>query len=378
MTGAGGTPPAGKIGVLAINFGEPDEPTREKVIPFLERIFLQNANLEPNESGRERARQLAEARAPGLIEEYEAIGGSPLNRQADHQAEALEANLRSRGRDARVYSVFQFTEPSIADGVAKARADGVDTLVALPVYPICGRSTTVAALESVRTSLADQGWSPVFRGVSGWHHAEAYVELRTQNVRAFVAERGLDLEDLDTLLYFSVHGTPIKYLDEGNRYDRYVEEQCRDIARRLGTSTYAVGFQNHTNRRIAWTQPDNEDRIREAPERRLVVVPISFMHEQSETLAELDHELRDFIESLGKELHRVPVPHDSEDFTSVLADLVELLAGVDEGSRSGDAPLPESSHLARCRCAPFEGVWCTNGQRELPPSPYARERQAAS
>ena len=334
--------PTGKIGVLVINFGEPDEPVLEKVEPFLERIFLQNGGLEPNESVRARARQLAADRAPGLIEEYEAIGGSPLNQQAEAQAEALERVLRDGGREARVYTAYQFTDPSIPDRVREARADGVDTLVALPVYPICGQSTTVAALEAVKTAVREDGWAPRFAGVAGWHHHPAYEALRVENVRSFVEERGLDLTDPDTLLYFSVHGTPIKYLEEGNRYDRYVDEQCRAIARALGTERYGVGFQNHTNRRIAWTQPDNEDRIREAPEKRLVVVPISFMHEQSETLAELDHEIKAFVEGLGKEYHRVPVPHGAPAFAAMLADVVEALVGT-----PASAPTP----LARCRCA---------------------------
>src|SRR5690606_9982039 len=181
---------------------------------------------------------------------------------------------------------------------------GVETLAVVPVYPICGQSTTVAAVEQARRAVESEGWGPRFVAVSGWHHHPSYVRLRVDNIRAYVEEHGIDLPDPDTLLYFSVHGTPIKYLQEGNRYDRYVEEQCRDIAAALGTDRHGVGFQNHTNRRIAWTQPDNEDRIRQAPERRLVIVPISFMHEQSETLAELDHAVRDFIEGLGKEYHR--------------------------------------------------------------------------
>jgi ferrochelatase len=353
--------PSEKIGVVVVNFGEPDEPVLDKVQPFLERIFLQNGGLEPDESVRARARQLASDRAPGLIEEYLSIGGSPLNRQAEAQASALEEELRGRGWDVRTYAAYQFTDPSVADRVREARADKVETLVALPVYPICGQSTTVAALESVRGALGAEGWRPRFVGVSGWHHHPAYARLRVQNVRSFLAEHDLDVTDPDTLLYFSVHGTPIKYLEEGNRYDRYVEEQCREIASALGTERYGVGFQNHTNRRIAWTQPDNEDRIREAGEGRLVVVPISFMHEQSETLAELDQEMKGFVEGLGKEFHRVPVPHDEEAFTAFLADLVQGLVTGPE-----TAPVP----LARCRCAPLEDVWCTNGARDLPPSPF--------
>lgn len=352
-----------RVGVIVINFGEPKTPVPEEVQPFLERILLQTAGLEPSEAAVARALQLARDRTPGLVEEYRSIGGSPLNRQADAQAESLEAELRSRGWDVRTYSAFQYSKPFIGDKVEEARADGVDVLVAVPAYPICGHSTTVASLSEVRHKLDELGWSPRYVAVSGWHHHPGYATMRTEHIRCYVEENGLDLSDPDTLLYFSVHGTPIKYLDEGNRYDRYVEEHCRAIAERLGADRYGVGFQNHTNRRIQWTQPDNENRIREASENRLVVVPISFMHEQSETLAELDHELREFVEDMGKEFHRVPVPHDAPGFIDFLADLVIQLV---DGPEDGEAT------MVSCRCAALAGVWCTNGQRALPPSPYVQ------
>jgi ferrochelatase len=349
-----------RLGVLVINFGEPENPTPETVEAFLERIFLQNAGLEPNEVALARARQLARERAPSLVEEYAAMGGSPLKPQADAQARALEAELVARGHDVRTYSAFQFVPPFVHERVAAARADGSETLIVVPVYPLCGTSTTEAAIMDVHRALTGLAWSPGLFSVSGWHHHPEYVALRAEHAQAYMRAHELDARDPDTLLYFSVHGTPIKYLEEGSRYDRYVDEHCRDVARLVGADRYAVGFQNHTNRRVRWTQPDNEERIRELTERRLVVVPISFMHEQSETLVELDHGVRSFAESLGKEFHRVPVPHDSARFHGVLADLVEgLLAGA-------AAPL-----FARCRCVAAGRTWCTNGMRDLPPSPYA-------
>ena len=107
------------------------------------------------------------------MDEYLEIGGSPLNAQADSQAGALETALRERRWGTRTYSAFQFTEPSIEDPVLEATRDGVDVLVALPLYPLCGQSTTVAALDSVRTALSDLQWSPRFVGVSGWHRHPA-------------------------------------------------------------------------------------------------------------------------------------------------------------------------------------------------------------
>lgn len=337
--------------------------------PFLERIFLQNADLESDRSAGARAAQLAAARAPHLVEAYRAIGGSPLEAQARAQAEALDAALGARGRDARIEAVFQFTPPFIRDGVVRAREGRADVLVGLPVYPMCGHSTTVAALDSVRAALDELDWDVPFIGIGGWHRHPGYLALRAEHIRAFVRERALDLSSPDTILYFSAHGTPVKYILEGNRYDRYVEEHCREIAEALGVGDrFAVGFQNHANRRIAWTWPDNEERIGTLAERRLVVDAVSFIHEQSETLDELDRELRDAVEAMGKEMYRVPVPHDDPRFAGVLADLV--------GQALGQFPA-EDPALAPCRCRPVPGTWCTNGARDLDPSPYIKSDSGA-
>ena len=234
---------------------------------------------------------------------------------------------------------------------------------------MCGHSTTVAALDSVRAALDELDWDVPFIGVAGWHRHPGYLALRAEHIRAFVRERALNLSDPDTILYFSAHGTPVKYILEGNRYDRYVEEHCREIAEALGVGDrFAVGFQNHANRRIAWTWPDNEERIGTLPERRLVVDAVSFIHEQSETLDELDRELREAVEAMGKEMYRVPVPHDDPRFAGVLADLV--------GQALGQSPA-EDPALAPCRCRPVPGTWCTNGARDLDPSPYVKSDSGA-
>lgn len=355
-----------RVGLLLVNFGEPAAATPEQVESFLHRIFLRNSSLESLDrtAAEDRSRQLAVARAPGLLAEYRQIGGSPLNAQADAQAEAVNDELRSRGSDVRTWSAFQFTPPFVAEAVRNACADGVELLVGLPVYPLCGRSTTLAALDDIEQALDESGGNVPFIALAGWHRHPDYVRLRVDNIRGFVESRGLDLCDADTLLYFSAHGTPDTTSIDGNRYDRYVAEHCADIARELGAPNYAVGFQNHSGRNIEWTQPDNEVRIREATERHLVVEPISFVHEQSETLAELDHELRGFAESQGKAFHRVPVAHDDARLPRVLADLVESAITAFE---AGQPP-----ELSICRCRAAKGTWCTNGNRDLPPSPFLR------
>ena len=346
------------IGVLLLNFGEPESSDLLEVTSFLERIFAANATLEPGESAehaRQRSRELAMRRAPSLLEEYREIGGSPLRAQANDQAAALARELGARGHEAEVLLGMQFTEPTIDDAVARARAAGAERLVGLPVYPLCGHSTTVAALADLETALANIGWSVPLAQISGWHPHPRYLEIRRDAIRRCADAAGLDLTASENRLVFSVHGTPIKYLDAGSRYDRYAAECCARVAADAGAESFLLGYQNHSNRGIEWTQPEIDDVVRQAAAsgvRRIVVDPISFMHEQSETLSELDVELREIAEEAGLEFHRVPIPHDDVRFAGVLADLVE--AALNGGASGG-------IELRPCRCRPTEGVRCLNG-----------------
>ena len=341
-----------KVGVLVLNFGEPEHAVLEEVVPYLERIFLKNAGLESKKDGPARARQLAEARAPGLMEVYEQIGGSPLNQQARKQVRQIELTLRRRGVDVKCYSGMQFTDPSILTAVHDAKADGVERLVALPVYPLCGMSTTVAALDDVESALEELDWEIPYREITGWHRHPDYLRLRADNILEFVKQQGVDLHASDTRLVFSAHGTPIKYVEGGPRYVDYVEEACRMIARGLGTTDFTMGYQNHANRGVKWTEPEVDDVVKGLEGKRVVVDALSFMHEQSETLSELDDDLRQVAEAAGLDFYRVPVPHADPRFSTLLADLVE------------DALRPEpimgELGLRRCLCRATPKTFCLN------------------
>lgn len=345
-----------KTGIILLNFGEPEEATEDQVVPYLERIFFQNAALEnadTDEARRKRARELAERRAPGLLEDYRAIGGSPLNAQCFRQRELLESELRSRRHSVNCYVGMQFTAPSIFDAVKKAKDDGVEQLVALPVYPLCGESTTMAALDDVREALHELAWDPDLREITGWHRHPDYARLHGDHIREFVGDRDVALHDPDTRVVFSAHGTPRKYLEDGPRYVKYVEEFCRLLARELGVGDkYELGYQNHANRGVEWTQPEIDDVVRDVTARRIIVVAVSFMHEQSETLSELDRDLRAEAEARGLGFHRVPVPHDDPRFIDALADLCEGLMR--------EVPSMGEMLLKGCLCRTNPNTYCLN------------------
>jgi ferrochelatase len=347
-------------GVVLLNFGEPSEPDREAVLDYLERIFMANADLEEydsEEAARERSRKLAQRRAPGLMEEYEEIGGSPLNEQARGQTEALEAELRDRGFDVATYLGMQYTEPLIPDAAAAAHGDGVDRVIGLPIYPLCGPSTNVVSLDELEESIDDLGWEVPFQAITGWHKHPGYNHVRAGNIADHAGEWGVDLADEDTALVFSAHGTPQHYLEEGSRYDIYVDEYTSVVASLLGVDEYHVGFQNHENRDIPWTEPEVEDLVAGLDAERVVVEPVSFLHEQSETLSELDIDLREEAEEAGLDFYRVPIPHDDERLPEVFADLLEpFLADF----------APEYYQYRQCKCRDVPGTMCLNAPQETP------------
>lgn len=340
-------------GLVLIHFGEPSTPDPATVEHYLTRIFLQNAELETRDAGtpRERAEELAARRAPGLIEEYERIDGSPLNAQARDQAAAVARTLADRGYDVSVEVAFQFIEPTIGETLARMKESGIDRLVALPVYPLCGPSTTVAALETVDRRIADMHWNPEISRLSGWHRHPRYLRMRASHIEQYATDNGIDLTSPTTTLLFSAHGTPISYIDEGSRYVQYVEETCEALAALLGIEEYALGYQNHENRDIAWTSPAVGDALATLDVEAVVVEPVSFMHEQSETMVELDDDLATQAADLDLAFFRVPIPHDQAAFPRILADVVEpVLAAAD----------PSVFQLRPCRCAPSDNTYCRN------------------
>ncbi len=348
--------------IVLLNFGEPAEPDTEVVREYLTRIFYDNASLEDAETDEEaweRSRELAGRRLPSLIEEYNEIGGSPLQAQAGQQADALVETLADRGHDIEVYHAMQFMEPLITNLPETLAADGIERVIVVPIYPLCGPSTTVSSIDSLEKAINEKsGFDPDFTAITGWHRAPIYNRLRSEGIQSFLEEEGLDPNDPDTTFVFSAHGTPTKYLEEGSRYDQYVEEHARAVAGMVGIDDYEVGYQNHANRGIEWTDPETEDVVvgLEGSADRVIVEPMSFMHEQSETLVELDIDLAEDAAEVDLELFRVPVPHDDPRFPELLADVAEPFL-------SGFAP--SYYQLRQCQCRNKEGTFCFNA--ELPP-----------
>ena len=126
---------------------------------------------------------------------------------------------------------------------------------------------------------------------------------------------------------FSAHGLPKKVVEAGDPYQWQVERTAAAVADKLAIPDldWRVTYQSKVGP-LEWLGPATDAEIERAGKDggcRVVVVPIAFVSEHSETLVELDIEYRELAEHGGvPAYHRVPAPGTHQAFIGGLADLV--------------------------------------------------------
>jgi ferrochelatase len=281
--------------VLLANLGGPEGPA--DVAPFIERMLSDPLVMPlPWPLRRLLARLIARRRGPRVVEHYRAIGGaSPVRRHTEAQGAALAALLGDEV--AAVRTVLRYSEPRAAAVLAELAAAGVREAVALPLYPQFSSTTGGSALAEISAAAARAGIAvtatPSFPAARGWIAA--------------LAERTLPHLEPGCHVLLTAHGLPQRIVDRGDPYVAEVRATAAALARALppGTRT-SLAFQSRLGP-AEWTRPYLVDEVRRlATEgaRSLVVVPLSFVCENLETLYELDIEVAALAAAAGVARYR--------------------------------------------------------------------------
>ena len=126
---------------------------------------------------------------------------------------------------------------------------------------------------------------------------------------------------------FSAHGLPEVIVQKGDPYQFQVERTVAGLVRSLGIAglDWAVCYQSRATPQ-KWIEPSTEAEIERAAHDRVavLVVPVAFVSEHSETLVELDVEYRELAEHKGVPGYfRVPAQNSDAGFVEALARLVD-------------------------------------------------------
>ncbi len=320
-----------RVGVLLMNLGGPER--IQDVGPFLFNIFADPEIIRlPNPAlQRPLAWLISTLRSSKSEQAYRSIGGgSPLRRITEQQARELQSLLRQRGIDATSYVAMRYWHPFTESAVADIKADGIDQVVVLPLYPHFSISTSGSSFRELqRLRQTDESFRKLpIRCIRSWYDHPGYVRAMAE----LIAEE-IRLSDVpgEAQVFFSAHGVPKSYVEQaGDPYQKEIEACTTLIMAELENllgygNPHSLAYQSRVGPE-EWIQPYTDEVIEqlgEAGTRDLVVVPISFVSEHIETLAELDIEYRELATEAGiVHFRRVPALDTYPTFIEGLADLV--------------------------------------------------------
>lgn len=310
-----------KTAVVLFNLGGPDSP--EAVSPFLFNLFNDKAIIGlPQPLRYVVAKVIAFKRAAAAKSIYQEIGGrSPILDFTSDQADALEAELRKRG-DYQVFVAMRHWHPFIKDVVAKVKEYTPDKVILLPLYPQYSTTTTGSAFTEWYAQANRQGLNVAHHPICCYPLDNNFTDAHAQLIKTACAEAS---KNGRPRILFSAHGLPRKVIAKGDPYQWQIEKTVAAIMRKLGNVDHAICYQSRVGS-LEWLNPSTESEIERAIHDGVpvVVAPISFVSEHSETLVELDVEYRR-IANKGHipDYVRVPALGVHQDFIQSLTWLVE-------------------------------------------------------
>jgi len=343
-----------KFGVLLLNLGGPER--IQDVDPFLYNLFSdpEIIRLPIPALQRPLAWLVSTLRSSKSQDAYRAIGGgSPLRRITEHQARELQSLLRQRAIDATTYVAMRYWHPFTESAVADIKADAMEEVVVLPLYPQFSISTSGSSFRELqRLRQADPEFSKLpIRCIRSWYDHPGY----TQAMVGLIAGKIGEAEDPSKAhVFFSAHGVPKSYVEEaGDPYQREIEACTRlimaELEKKLGhPNPYTLAYQSRVGP-VEWLKPYTDDALRDLGKsgvNDLVVVPISFVSEHIETLEEIDLEYAEIAHEAGiANFLRVPALNTDPIFISGLADLVSEALEGPEVNLDQAAQLPKKVKL---------------------------------
>ena len=348
-----------RVAVILFNLGGPDK--LESVQPFLFNLFQDPAIISVPQPFRWMlAKLISSRRAPIAQEIYEHIGGkSPLLELTTEQANALEAECSDIG-DVKAFICMRYWHPMSPETVANVKAYNPDKIILLPLYPQFSTTTSGSSIKDWLKQARKAGLTAptveicCYPRESGWISSQAKLVAETY-AKSIASQKSGDPKPR---FLFSAHGLPKKVIEKGDPYQWQVEQTSAAVAEMLDIDglDWLVCYQSRVGP-LEWIGPSTEDEIERAGKEGvpLIVVPIAFVSEHSETLVELDIEYGELAEEAGvPAYHRVPAVGTHPDFISAIGSLVKR-AFQHDGAKNGTCISGEGGRL--CPSTHTECPW---------------------
>jgi protoporphyrin/coproporphyrin ferrochelatase len=310
-----------KKAVVLFNLGGPDK--LESVEPFLFNLFNDPEILSiPSIFRYPLAKFISKRRAPVAKNIYREIGNrSPILELTQKQADSLQKNLSTKG-DYKCFVAMRCWHPRAADVIKKVKEFNPEEIILLPLYPQFSAATSGSSINEWNDLCKKENFNVKTKIICCYPTESNFVKSHANLIMKTIK----NVESKNFKLLFSAHGLPEIKIKKGDPYQWQVEETVGKIMLELKDDTldHTISYQSRVGP-LKWIGPSTDDEIiKYSKEKKgIVIVPVAFVSEHSETLVELDIEYKKLAEKNGCSFYkRVPALGIEEDFIKGLSELV--------------------------------------------------------
>lgn len=252
---------------------------------------------------------------------YAAIGGkSPITQITF----ALTQKLAQMDQ-SRIYTyVMRYTPPYSKMVLEDLKSKGVESIILVSMYPQYSTTTTLSSITDIHTSLKELDYHPDIKVIDRFYQNDAFNNAILQDIQHALKDK----DSSEFVLIFSAHGIPEKVVQSGDSYQKECEENLAIIKNKLKQNNIVfkdviLSYQSKVGP-MKWIGPDTDQIIQKNKKNKIIIYPISFTIDNSETEYELCIQYKKLAQEIGvKDYIVCPCLNDSDSFAKMILEWVE-------------------------------------------------------
>ena len=259
---------------------------------------------------------ITNSRLESAWKNYEKIGNhSPIN----PLTEQLVNKCNDKIENYKTYQVMRYTPPFAKEIISQMKKDGIKEVLLLPLYPQYSTTTTKSSLEDF-IKFAKNSFS--ISSIETFYKNDKFNECIVNEILNNVED------ETSYNLVFSAHGLPQKIVDAGDPYEKQMNEHVKILSEELQKrgkifKSINLAYQSKVGP-LKWLEPSLENMLKNFKNENVIIYPLSFIVDNSETVFELDIEYKEIADEIGiKEYKVCSCVNDSDEFIEAIKDIIK-------------------------------------------------------
>jgi ferrochelatase len=243
---------------------------------------------------------ISRLRTPKVWRDYEKIGGSKIYEHTQKLIDKLNA-LSKNSYDA--FFAMRYTKPNIAQVLMDKSYDEV---LLFPLYPHFSSTTTLSSFDDADVFLRDKNIK--VKKINCFFEDERFNETIITSIKSSYHK--------EAHLIFSAHSLPLS-IAKNDPYPTHIKQHIEILSQMLTSKGLKfkdihLAYQSKLGP-VKWLEPNIGDVLRSLPNERVIVYPLSFTIENSETAFELELHYANIAKNYGVKSYEVCKVQNSGD-----------------------------------------------------------------